>query len=578
LLAAGLAVRLYGFAGQSGNDELNYAQRAMNLAEGSYQHFLYVFDGRIGFWSPLALIYRLGWRGDAATSFLPLLLSLGTLWLVVLLGRRLFGARVGWLAGALLAAMPLDARLATTFRPDAPLSFWIALAAWLLWLGTEPAGRRRGALCFGGGISLGVAWLCKEPAVFGVAALLAAVLLARRASWTTVLATGGGLALVLGLETLTYAHWAGDPLFRLHAMQNTYRISAVNFVHAAPGLSDMLHRWLVSFWAMLLTSPEFGLLFWLAIAAGVGLLLERRRRRLDPSTLFTAGWFAALLLLFVFGSTSVKEYRPLVLVPRYFLPLVAPGALLVARWLSGLAESRPARREMLWAGGALLLATAALLSLFLARERALEALGALYRLGASARRPWSSMAPRVAEQLATVGPLLLATLAAGWAALWLAQRNGWRPALATGLVLLTGLHLCLLPTRGYLDPERRIAAYLAARPDAPVVTDWLTAQRLDFFSGFRQRSRWREWPRRQPLPAAHLEYLRVSYVRWPPRAERLRPGALLVLSPRGYEWNGEYEYPFPPALKQPSPDMRRVFDAGKGAGVYVVGPGLAAAW
>ena len=584
LLLAGAAIRVYAFAGLSGNDELSYAQRAYALSQGEYGQALYVFDSRIGYWAPVSLLYSLFGVSDLTTSLLPFLADLGSMALVIIIGRRLFGPMAGWLGGVLYAATPLVARMATTLRPGLSLGFWITLGALLLWLSLQERGQlsRRRILGLASGVALGIAWLCKEPAVFAVAALFAATAAAtlnlRRAA-EVLLPVAVGLGVVIGVEMAVYAWRLDDPLYRLHAMQHTYEISPDSFLAAGQGWGDILQRWLAGFWLMLLTSPEFGLVFWLCLPISVAMLWRARSALASPEIRFVAFWLWGLLFLFCFSTTSLKEYRPLILVPRYFAPLMAPAALLIAPWLQGLVAKPPARREMTLCLWGLAACSLALVPLLLARDQTLELLGVAYRLAESERRSWESILPRIQEQLPRLMLAGAAALTAAWTTFALARTRGWRAAPLVGLTLLTGLHVGILPTKGYLDPERRVAAFLRQNPEKTVVTDWMTAQRLNHLTGYRQTERILAWPERAVAPEAAREHLARGFPLALPATDRIPVGALLVASPNGYDWlHRAYEFPVPRALAPLHPDLRPVFDAGSGVRVYEVGPEAAAAW
>jgi len=100
------------------------------------------------------------------------LLAAGTVAVAVRLGRRLYGERAGWLAGLLLALMPLHVRLSHLANTDVPATLWTSLA--LLWSVrlVQEGGQRRDALV--AGIFAGLAGATKYPAALALAPVLAA--------------------------------------------------------------------------------------------------------------------------------------------------------------------------------------------------------------------------------------------------------------------------------------------------------------------------------------------------------------------------------------------------------------------
>ena len=114
ILGVALFVRLLLFASLTGTleltaDELQYRDIAVSLAEGRG----FLLEGKPTSWRPplypavMALVSRLtGTTDPHAVRILQLALSLVTVLLVYLLGRRLFGERVGLIAAGIVAVYP----------------------------------------------------------------------------------------------------------------------------------------------------------------------------------------------------------------------------------------------------------------------------------------------------------------------------------------------------------------------------------------------------------------------------------------------------------------------------------------
>jgi 4-amino-4-deoxy-L-arabinose transferase-like glycosyltransferase len=74
------------------------------------------------FQTTLSVVYRLG-GGDVAARLLVVALGLATVLVVYLLGRLLYGHRVGLVAALLLAAMPYHVGVSRQVLLDVPMTF-----------------------------------------------------------------------------------------------------------------------------------------------------------------------------------------------------------------------------------------------------------------------------------------------------------------------------------------------------------------------------------------------------------------------------------------------------------------------
>ncbi len=93
------------------------------------------------------------WHSYLVGRALAALFDLGTVAITFLLGRRLYGARTGWLAAALVGGAVLHIQLAHFYVVDAPLAFFSLLTVYLVTgLGARPSVRQS--------VALGIAWGC----------------------------------------------------------------------------------------------------------------------------------------------------------------------------------------------------------------------------------------------------------------------------------------------------------------------------------------------------------------------------------------------------------------------------------
>ena len=106
------------------SDEAVYAGQAASLAGDPRTSALFpVFRAHpLLFQTTLSVVYRLG-GGDVAARLLVVALGLATVLVVYLLGRLLYGHRVGLVAALLLAAMPYHVGVSRQVLLDVPMTF-----------------------------------------------------------------------------------------------------------------------------------------------------------------------------------------------------------------------------------------------------------------------------------------------------------------------------------------------------------------------------------------------------------------------------------------------------------------------
>jgi 4-amino-4-deoxy-L-arabinose transferase-like glycosyltransferase len=262
--------------------------------------------------SPLALhLTAILWFGLFVTS--------GTL-----LARSIAGERGGWIAGLLLASMPLIALGGSIVNCDLPEATFLMLGAWLL---IGQIGRPRLGPCVLAGVAFGLAILCRETAVLALSGLGILFLAGRPLPRWVWFAVGGGAAAVLLGEAAFQWAMTGDPLHRymLAFNHDSTIVRSDNeegnlLVH--PALDPLL---------VLLVNNEFALLFWLAIPA----LFALRKGGFDWRRFAAVAAMAAACFVLV----ALLSHK-LVLNPRYFTPTAVAAAILVGAWLARLPAKR----------------------------------------------------------------------------------------------------------------------------------------------------------------------------------------------------------------------------------------------
>jgi len=185
------------------SDEAVYAGTAAAIAgDGTLRTMFPVFRAHpLLFQSTLSLLYRLG-GGDVAARLLVAVLGVATIGVVYLLGRVLYGRRIGLVAALLLAVMPYHVGVSRQVLLDVPLTFMATTALYFLARYCRDGGLR--TLLTAAAV-LGGAVLTKETAIVlvpGVAALWVLHPVLRPGPWPTLLAAGvtGVVAAVLPIS------------------------------------------------------------------------------------------------------------------------------------------------------------------------------------------------------------------------------------------------------------------------------------------------------------------------------------------------------------------------------------------
>ena len=353
-LLLGLAIRLLLFGGFSGSDDANYASIAYEMAKGTFRIQEYagapVFPLRLAIVAPLALLFRIVGPTEAAIVVLPLTASMLSIALAFWAGRLFISSRAGLIAAFLAALIPLDVSFASQLIPDPLSAFWVNLCILLLATCLLRAHVRYPAPLAGlAAVAFGLGWLTKEIVVYSAPfVLLLLVLLYRqggRSRRAAIVFCAAGVA-ILALECAYYRQITGDWLFRYHETERNSLVSAHGlFAEGSrfgwqPGRywPTVARRVLKDGPQILLLSTPLGGITPVALLA----IAYAWLRRLGGFK-YPALWFLSLLLLFDFGSTSLKLFRPLVLYPEYLYPLLLPATVLSAGLLDALLPVRRPR-------------------------------------------------------------------------------------------------------------------------------------------------------------------------------------------------------------------------------------------
>jgi hypothetical protein len=364
LLTVGACLRITSFIGHGygGGDDAAYADLAHSIVTGGFlrahEGAAPIYPVRIGIVAPAAASFKLFGVSESALAVYPFLVSLAGILVAFIAGRMFFGERVGFLAAVLQAFLPVDVRYATLLYPDPPGALWLNAAILLVYLSSrEPIVRKKTVYSAVAGLCLGLSWLCKEAVLFSLPFIGGYVLWSIYKDKTNTLLAGAmGVAFgaVLGVESGLYAWYLSDPLYHFHAIERHSRhpLAIPWFWRSDASWSELLARLLRDGPETILLNTRFGLVTALAALAVCYAVFKGMW-----SYAFVGAWFSYHVLVFNFGSHSLRSYMPLPMYDRYLWTLLLPAVLLTAAfvdevWRSGKTAAAGWREadNMFWAG------------------------------------------------------------------------------------------------------------------------------------------------------------------------------------------------------------------------------------
>jgi hypothetical protein len=254
-------------------------------------------------------------------------------------------------ASLLLALNPVQVVYSTVLFPDAIVSLFMMLAAYLLFRGRE---KKKPVLGVAAAASVLTGFFAKETVLlllpFAVALAVHDGIMRRHLDlWKrffTTLAAG----FVAAWAAFYFA--SGDALFILRSIEWQH-----NAVYAPPMASGpLLERltWKPLYW--LLSQPGYA---FLVLSASVWLFKKQQG---------AARWWKAYLIIlaaaFWWGSSSVITMAPMLLYDRMWMPLLAPLCVAAASFFAGAASGEASRRALMAAAVLFLLAGAGWLAFY----------------------------------------------------------------------------------------------------------------------------------------------------------------------------------------------------------------------
>ncbi len=297
-----------------------------------------VFNGQLRSAKPVLLYwlhivsFHLGGVNEWTARLPSALLGIGSVLVTYELGRRLFDASTGLLAGVALASAVQFCVLSHAATPDAPLIFFTTLTFYLAWLGHEHGGR--GWLVWPA-VPCGLAVLTKGPVGLAMPGLALLLYFAwNRELWRFLdrrLVNGVllGLLVVAPWVAMVAAETKGEWVERFITNENVNRIATAQEGHAGPVFYYLaVVPLLFAPWSSVL-----GPVLWVAGRTARG------RTPSDPRPVrFLITWMLAYLVPFSLVATKLPNYvaplyPPLAILTAWFLVQWARGHIRPPRWV-----------------------------------------------------------------------------------------------------------------------------------------------------------------------------------------------------------------------------------------------------
>ncbi len=333
VLVLGLAawVRATNFVGICRLDMFRYLELSNHVLSGGslFSENVFYASSRLPLIGPLLASNAVfGW-GEWASVGWPFACSLGTVLVTILLGRELWGWRVGLVAGLMTAIIPIQVELGTQLLPDPIQAFFTVLAIYCAVRAVTRDGDRWHGWALAAGFALGLAYLTRVNAIVFLPGVLAVGAILRPDRWKRSLWALAGLVGALAAAAFVFFLLTGDPFIDWRRTAEFYS-----------GYRDTgFHTQDSSFFELMLTTPSLVWVPYLMVIGTIYAAIDRQRRSL-------------LMLVWAFGFwfylDVVSGWHGLDDSYRYAEPLVVPAILLASA-----AFARPVelRKPILYALG-----------------------------------------------------------------------------------------------------------------------------------------------------------------------------------------------------------------------------------
>ena len=287
---------------------------------------------RLSFLIPVSILYKFLPPTEFTAVLYPMALSFGTVLMVYLIGKKLYGSLAGVFAALIIATFPADILYGTMLLPDIVVPFYLALAVWTFLNAESSSGKTAYIWYVLSGFSVFLAFTARENSYYF--ALFYVPFIFDKKQWKNGLyMIGLGFVMpVLVLYTVYYFK-SGDFLYNLHLAQK-YRDPLIKSGYI-PKNAD---NWYTQFYYMFpfifrkaagkkfFFSDLYGLAFFFGVPCLVYTALKSMKKH-RWNFLLAPWWFLIGYFFLEFGTISFQNYQMMKKLPRFLLILTPALAL-----------------------------------------------------------------------------------------------------------------------------------------------------------------------------------------------------------------------------------------------------------
>ncbi|MFC1692210.1 ArnT family glycosyltransferase [Candidatus Latescibacterota bacterium] len=292
---------------------------------------------------PVAILLRFLPPVELAVILYPMALSFGTVLLVYLIGRELYGIHAGLLAAFVTATFPGDVIFGTMLLPDIAAPFFISLGVWSYIRAESEKGRMTKLWYLITGFSVFLAFNTRENSYYFLLFFLPFALDIRR--WKQgFYMIGIGFTVPVFILYGIYFIKSGDFLFNLHLAQH-YREPLIESGYIPENSTNwyrILFYMVPGFFRKGFMSQMYGYTFYAGLPCLVYTSVKALRKR-KRSMLIAPWWFLVVFIFLEYGTISFSSYQMMLKLPRFLLtmtPAMALGFGVVLTDAFGLGNSR----------------------------------------------------------------------------------------------------------------------------------------------------------------------------------------------------------------------------------------------
>jgi len=375
ILTAGILYRMFFAAYFYGGDEVSYFHTITDILKNnaiSNPHFegvgYSVYYFRILMYIPSMLCLKVFGHSYTALIIPVFFYSIGTIFLVMFIGKKLYSPFVAVTAGIIIAFLPLFALYSTVFIPDVPVTFFIT-ASWVSFiLGIVRVGEEEKLKFFERksfwwfaltGVLTHIAFSIKEPGILLLGSYFFFVLFAfRKKGFTPLLIIGFSFLLSFLLFGFVFYIFTGKYLYQtlvfgdpLGLIKSIITLPMRPYIPAYPfkyfnelPLSAFVKNYSVYFTMIFQWDNTFGFYGILLLSGFVYFLFFKKNKTEGDKILLYVSVFIFLYLNF--GTPDLSKYVFMPKCRRYLIPLLPPIALMTGVMLDSLL-SKPKFRSTL---------------------------------------------------------------------------------------------------------------------------------------------------------------------------------------------------------------------------------------